>query len=251
MSYKVKITMMGFLGDEKKYPCHFQHKPGDTIIFDGERYEGRLCSSLWTLVVPVVQNVHTVGPSYKPPHYYYPFWYAPISVDDPSLKKYDGLGFRNVLETAVEPQYHMANLKPRGAFDWPPPPPNERNVASTPMVVCGDTRTAALFKIEAVDLADRGYHIPYYRRQMVILNKVLSNQGIAEDKVIDLFSKEENEGIYPVLSQIMIAALDDELQAVGYLDRKGGGVSVTQKGKQKLETFKASLPAEEREALNL
>jgi len=26
--FKVKVTVVGFLGDEEKYPCHFQHKIG-------------------------------------------------------------------------------------------------------------------------------------------------------------------------------------------------------------------------------
>ncbi len=249
MSYKVQITMVGFLGNTERYPCHFQHKPGDRVIFDGEKFVGRMCSSVWPLAMPVIGAVHKVGPKWKNNPYYFPFWYAPLSVDDPSLKKYDGLGFRNVLETIVEPKYHMAGLQPPGAFIWPPL--DKRTVASTPMVVCGDTRTAAMFKVEAIDLGDAGYDVPYYRRQMVILHKVLANQGIAEDKVLGLFSNDENFGIYPALSQVLIEALDDELEAVGYLERKNGTVTVTDKGKQKAEAFKASLPAEDREALGL
>jgi uncharacterized repeat protein (TIGR04076 family) len=249
MSYKVKVTMVGFLGNTQKYPCHFQHKPGDHVIFDGEKFVGRMCSSVWPLVMPMVSAIHMVGPTWKSPAHSYPFWYAPLSVDDPGAKKYDGLGFKNVLETAVEPQYHMANMQPKGAFIWPPL--EEKSVASTPTIICGDTRTAAMFKIEAFDLADGGYHVPYYRRQMVILHKVLANQGIAEDKVVGLFSKEENENIYPALGNVMVKALDDELEYMGYIERRDGKVTVTEKGKKKLEDFKASLPAEDRAALKL
>jgi hypothetical protein len=170
-------------------------------------------------------------------------------VDDPGLKKYDGLGFRNVLETPCEPQYHMANLAPKNAFKWPPHP--ERTVCKDPIVVCGDIRTAAMFKIEAIDIADKGFHVPYYRRQMVILDKVLANPAIEEDKILGLFSKEENEGIYPALSQIMIQALNEELELIGYLEIKNGKVTVTQKGEAKLEDFKKSLTVEERDALKL
>jgi hypothetical protein len=140
-------------------------------------------------------------------------------------------------------------MQPKGAFIWPPL--EERTVASTPMVICGDTRTAAMFKVEAIDLADGGYHVPYYRRQMTILHKVLANQGIAEDKVLGLFSREENEGIYPPLGTVMVKALDDELEYMGFIERKDSKVTVTGKGKKKLEDFKASLPAEDRAALKL
>lgn len=249
MAFKVKITMVGFLGDTEKYPCHFQHKPGDEIIFDGEKYIGRMCSAVWSLVVPIVSQVHVVGPRFKNPAFFHPFWYAPISVNDPSMKKYDGLGFRNVLETPVEPRYHMANIAPPNSFKWPPHP--ERTVTSTPMVICGDVRTAAMFKIEAIDLADKGFHVPYYRREMVILHKVLSNSGIAQDKILDLFSKEENEGIYPAMGQVLVQALTEELESVGYLELNGGKVFVTKKGEAKLDEFKKSLSAEEREALRV
>jgi uncharacterized repeat protein (TIGR04076 family) len=249
MSYKVKVSMVGFLGNTQKYPCHFQHKPGDHVIFDGEKFDGRMCSSVWPLVMPIVSAVHMVGPSWKSPAHYYPFWYAPLSVDDPDMKKCDGIGFRNVLETAVEPQYHMANMQPKGAFVWPPV--EDKTILSTPTVICGDTRTAAMFKIEAIDLADGGYHVPYYRRQMVILHKVLTDPGTPEEKILGLFSRDENEGIYPALSNVMIRALDDELEFMGYIERKDEKVTVTDKGKKKLEAFKAGLPPQDREALKL
>jgi ribosomal protein S19E (S16A) len=119
------------------------------------------------------------------------------------------------------------------------------------MVICGDVRTAAMFKIEAIDLADKGFHVPYYRREMVILHKVLSNSGIAQDKILDLFSKEENEGIYPAMGQVLVQALTEELESVGYLELNGGKVFVTKKGEAKLDEFKKSLSAEEREALRV
>jgi uncharacterized repeat protein (TIGR04076 family) len=249
MAFKVKITMVGFLGNTEKYPCHFQHQPGDEIIFDGEKFIGRMCSAVWSLVVPITYQVHVVGPRFKNPAFFHPFWYAPISVDDPSMKKYDGLGFRNVLETAVEPQYHMANMAPPNSFKWPPHP--ERTVASTPTVICGDLRTAAMFRIEAIDLADKGFHVPYYRREMVILHKVQSNPGIAQDKILDLFSKDENEGIYPAMREVLVQALNEELESLGYLEFSGGKVFVSKKGEAKLDEFKKSLSAEEREALKV
>ena len=247
--FKVKATVVGFLGDEDKYPCHFQHKIGDEFIWDGEKFIGKICPSLTPLLIPRMNELWAAGPKRLDYMYYVPFWYAPASVKDPSLKKYDGLGFRNVLTTYVEPQYHMANLAAPNAFKWPPHP--ERTVAKDIMVICPDIRTSALLKLEAFDLSDKGYDVPYFRREMAILKKVLPKPGIKVDKILNEFSKEENEGIYPALSQIMLQALVEELEVMDYLGIQNGKATVTKKGEAKLEDFKASLSAEEREALKL
>ena len=65
------------------------------------------------------------------------------------------------------------------------------------------------------------------------------------------FTKEEIEDIYPTLSPILVQALVEELELVDYLKVKDGKATVTDKGKKKVEAFKASLSAEEREALKV
>jgi uncharacterized repeat protein (TIGR04076 family) len=244
MMFQVKATVIGFLGDEERYPCHFQHKVGDEFIFDGEKYIGRICPSMASVLIPRMMSLHAAGPRIISPGYYYPFWYAPLSVKDPSLKKYDGLGFRNVLKTVVEPPHHIARLTPPEAFNWPPR--SERTVGRNTGAVCGDTRTSMAMKIEAFDLSDKGYDVPYFRRQMSILSRVLPKKGIEVDKILNEFSKEEIEGIYPALSQIMVQVLNEELELMGYLEIKDGKASVTKKGETKLEAFKKSLSAEEK-----
>ncbi len=247
--FKVKATVIGFLGDTNRYPCHFGHKIGDEVIWDGEKFIGRLCGSVWPALIPKVNAVWTVGPRYVEPAYYFPFWYAPLSVSDPSQKKYDGLGFKNVLKTIVEPPHHLAHLQPPEAFRWPPHP--ERTIAKDIMVICPDTRSSMVMKIEAFDLSDKGYDTPYFRRQMVILSKVLSKPGINVDKILNEFSKQQIEEIYPSLSTVLIQALIEELQLMDYLEIKNGKASVTRKGQRKLEDFNTSLSAEERKALEL
>jgi uncharacterized repeat protein (TIGR04076 family) len=247
--FKVKATVVGFLGDEAKYPCHHQYKIGDKFIYDGENFIGRICPSLAPLLVSKLIELHAAGPRYVDPIHYFPFWYSPVSVEDPNLKKYDGLGFRNVLTTYVEPQGNMANLVPANAFKWPPHP--ERTVAKDITIICPDFRTSVLVKLEAFDLADKGRNVPYFRRQMAILDKVLTKPGIQVDKILNEFSKEEIEGIYPALSQVMVQALVEELELMGYLEIRNGKASATKKGEVKLQDFKASLSAEEREALGV
>ena len=247
--FKVKAIVVGFLGDEDKYPCHFQYKIGDEFIWDGEKFIGRICPSVMPLLVPKMNGLWAAGPRYVDPMYYVPFWYAPVSARDSSLKKYDGLGFRNILETYVESQYHMANLAPAEAWNWPPH--GGRTILREQVLTCPDPRTFAVLKLEAFDLSDKGFDVPFYRRQMMILSKVLPKQGIKVDKILNEFSEEQIEGIYPALSQIMVQVLVEELELMSYLEIKNGRASVTKKGEAKLKDFKASLSTEEREALRI
>ena len=186
---------------------------------------------------------------YRDTLYYYPFLYSPPSAEDPGLKKYDGLGFRNVFQTYTEPRFHMANLASSGAFMWPPP--GERTVRKDITVICPDYRTSVRVKLEAFDLSDKGRNIPYFRRQMVILQKIMKKPGIRVDKILNQFSQEQIEGIYPALSQIMVQALIEELELVGYVEIHDGMASVNKKGEAKLEDFRAGLSTEERQALEI
>jgi hypothetical protein len=249
--FQVKATAIGFGGDEQKYPCHFQHKIGDTFIYDGEKYIGRICPGFSAVVVPRMMEFYAAGPRPVPtPQYYYAFWYAPVSRRDPSRKKLDGIGFRNILHTEVEPRGSIASLQPAHAFDWPPL--KERTVfLDRSIVTCGDTRTSLMMKIEAFDLADKGDSVTYFRRQMSILNKVLAKPEINVDKILNEFSKEQIEEIYPALSPILVKILAEELMLMDYLKIENGLASVTKKGEDKLDSFRNGLSPEEREALKI
>jgi uncharacterized repeat protein (TIGR04076 family) len=249
--FQVKATMIGFAGDEEKYPCHFQHKIGDEFIYDGEKYIGRICPGFSAVLVPKMIAVYAAGPRMVPePMVYYPFWYSPVSRRDPGRKKYDGIGFRNVLRTEVEPKESIASLQPAHAFEWPPC--KERIVGlDTSVVTCGDTRTLAQMKVEAFDLAEKGDSTPYFRREMSILHKVLPKPGIRVTQILKEFTKEQIEGIYPALSPVMIRALVEELKLMSYLDIKRGRVSVTPKGETKLKNFKKNLTTQEKRALKM
>jgi uncharacterized repeat protein (TIGR04076 family) len=246
--YKVKVTVIDFIGDKEKYPCHHGYKLGDELIFDGESFSGTICPSLLPLVIPKILELHAAGPRYRDTMYYYPFLYSPVSALEPKNKKYDGIGFRNVLETYSEPKYHMANLASAG-FKWPPP--EERIIKKDVTIICPDYRTSVKVKLEACDLSDRGRNIPYFRRQMVILHKILKKPGIKTDAILKEFTKKEIEGIYPALSPIMVQALAEELQLMSYLQIRDGKATVTAKGKKKLAEFKASLSKEEIKALGI
>jgi len=250
MPFQVKATVTGFLGDEERYPCHFQHKVGDEFTYDGEKYVGRLCPSMCRVVIPEMMPFHAIGPRViSPPRYYYPFQYSPASRKVPENARYDGMGFGNVLATPVEPPYHMSVLCPNPSV-WPPP--TERTIQKqADTVVCPDVRTAMMMKISAFDLSDKGYDIPYFRREMAILDRVIKKQPIPATRIFNQFSKKEIEKIYPALSPIMVDCLLEELQLTEYIETTDGKVSVTEKGRARLEGFKAGLSKEERQALRM
>jgi uncharacterized repeat protein (TIGR04076 family) len=247
--FNVKVTMIGFLGDEEKYPCHFGYKIGDEIMFDGEKCIGKVCSHIWTVIIPKVYAVMSAGPRYVDPGYYLPFWYAPASIRDPKMEVYDGRGFKCIKETVIEPPHHLADLTPPKAFQYPPA--DERIVLKDVTAICPDSRTSLVMKIEAFDVSSLGDAIPYYRKQMLILDIVSKKPGIDLDKIRDEFSREQLEEVYPLLAPVMLQGLIEDLNLVGHLEIKERKAFATQKGKKKLGDFKSSLSTEERKALHL
>ncbi len=247
--FKVKATVVDFLGDEERYPCHHQYRMGDEFIFDGAGFTGTICPSFAITVVPKMIEIQEAGPRYRGYLFYYPFLYSPLSVDDPDSKKLDGLGFRNVKENYTEPRFHMANLAGSGTFGWPPK--EERFTQRDVRLICPDYRTSVVVKIEAFDLSDKGRNLPFFRREMTILDRVLKKPGIDTKKILNEFSTEEIEDIYPALGQAMVDSLLEELELMGYVAIQEGKVFANQKSEKKLAEFKESLSPEEREALHL
>jgi len=248
MPFKIKATLVAFVGDEEKYPCHFQYNIGDEIIYDGEQYIGRVCPAILGALGQNFDRMYELGPRATGPGHYFPFWYAPPSVKDPSKKQLDGLGFSSVFQTHIEPQYNMANLIPPNAYQWPP---YKGPVGKEITVMCPDLRTAALFVLEAIDLADKGYIVPFFRRQMLIMHKVIFKQGIKVDDILNEFTENEQLEAYPPLSVEIIPPLMDEMVLLAYMEIKNGQAFVTDKGIKRLEDFKATLSQEEIRLLNL
>lgn len=252
--FKVKATVIGFGKDESKGPCHFRYQVGDEIVFDGETIVGRLCPNMLPKFGPAFRDLFASGGRHKEgeiPVSYYPFFHSPLSVYDPAYKKYDGVGFRPTLERPEEGYKFIAD---ETLFDNPPGGKfiigrgrGKRNI----FLECGDNHTLVQFKLEAFDLADRGDALPYYRRSMTILNKISAKPGIAMDKIINEFTSDERDNIYPSLGQRMVAVIVGELELLGYVDVENDKISVTDKGMKKLDSFISTLTAEEKEALKL
>lgn len=252
--FKVKATVTGFGKDESKAPCHFRYKVGDEIIFDGEKFIGRICPNMMVPFSQAFLALFASGGRHKEgeaPGSYYPFWHSPQSLYDPAYKKYDGVGFRPTLERPEEGYKFVAD---ETLFDNPPGGKfiiGKGTEKKTISLQCGDSHTFAQFRVEAFDLADKGDALPYYRRAMTILNKISRKPGIAMDRIINEFTGDERDNIYPSLGQRIVAALVGELQVLGYVTVKNDKVTITAKGKKKLASFIKSLTAEEKKALKL
>jgi len=256
--FKVKATVLGFDNDEVRHPCHFQYKVSDTVIWDGEKFIGRICPSILRPFSEKVSILYTSGGRHREeetPGQYLPFFHSPYSVYDPEYKKYDGIGFRPTLE---RPEQNYKYIPDVTLFDEPPagellggPGSGERKKE---ILVCGDKHTLMRMEFEAFDLVDYGDGLPYTRRALSVLNKISKKSGIAVNMIIDEFDDDERDNIYPTLGQNIVWSLIGELTVLDYITLDGdrdGKVAITDKGKEKLENFKNSLTPEERSALRM
>ena len=252
--FKVKATVIGFLNDEQRYPCHFRYKVGDVITYDGETIAGRVCPSIMDNLAKAFKDLFSSGGRHREGEAagsYFPFWHSPLSLYDPAYKKYDGVGFRPTLAREDEDYVYTPD---ETLFDNPPQGRYFIGAGTekrTITVTCGDQHTLAQLEVEAYDLADRGDALPYFRRAMTILAGVAKHPSTPIDDVPGLFSQEEIEGIYPYLGRKINAILVGELELVGYVTVTDGKVTATEAGRRKVREFTASLTDEEREALKL
>lgn len=212
MPFKVRCKLVAFMGDEERFPCHFDYKIGDEFSFNGERFEGRICPGLWVTMTPVLSALHRSGNAHFS---HITFRYSGLSARDPSMKKYDGIGFRPLKKPPEGslPQHIQA---------LPDKPPTELQGGWG--FVCGDSRTSAFFIGEPYDLADKGDSLPYYNREMAILEKIKEEPGLNAEEVLAKFTNWERDEIYPPLNIVNTQLFMDELASVGYIEYRDGKV---------------------------
>jgi len=63
-----------------------------------------------------------------------------------------------------------------------------------------------------------GDTLPYYNREMSILEKIISKPGLTADEMLKKFSKWEREEIYPPLTPLNVRLMLDELAEVDYIE---------------------------------
>lgn len=210
MPFKVRGKLVGFMNDEKKFPCHFDYEIGEEFTYDGSTIEGRICPGVLLTMVPVVWQTFFSG---KHTNERVLFRYDGLSVKDPGMKEYDGIGFRPLTE-APEGSGEKGRIVTA--------PERPRGMTGGSGFGCADCRTSAYFMVEPVDLASGGYTLPFYRRQMAILDRVIEKPGMTAREVLNTFTGWERENIHPIIYEVNVQLMLEELEQVGYVELREG-----------------------------
>ncbi|MBN1190213.1 MAG: hypothetical protein JXA46_10705 [Dehalococcoidales bacterium] len=206
--FKVNCRLIEFLGDEKTYPCHFEYRIGDEIVYDGDRFIGRVCPGIMATMMPVVHGLFLVGHKYTENIFYR---YRGRDVRDPA-------GGYRPLALPPEKTYDIGG---HSAVDA------RSGKARGGHFLCGDNRILAHFACEAVDISDSAYAQPFYRREIAVLDKVIAEPGIRTDKILDKFSQSEKQEISPPLTPVLLKVLLEALEDMNYLEVRDGCVWAT------------------------
>ena len=246
--FKVKATLISFAGDVERYPCHFGYEVGDEIIYDGENFIGRICLQIIPLLQVRPTPLFGRTPVRKPLLLFPLFLLAsehegsrPEEVRRPWLQN------REKRDNRAEIPYGKLQITKCLQMACPRQARHAKDLVGR----CDDLRTAATFKFEAFDLCEKGDAVPYFRKQMLILKKVIEKPGIRADRIMDDMSRNHVEEIYPGLNPVLMEVLVEELAAIGFVTIRDSEVSATGPGEAKLREFTSSLTIEERKALEL
>jgi uncharacterized repeat protein (TIGR04076 family) len=213
--FKVRCKLIGFLGDEKIFPCHFNYKIGDEFYYDGVEFTGRICPGLLASMTPVIHGVFLLGNKYFENVMYR---YRGLDKRDPAMAKYDGIGYRPLEELPPGFPEKFSQMNP-DAF--------KNQKARGGHFVCGDTRILAEFSCEAVDLSDSDYAQPFYRREIAILEKIEAEPGIKIDEILERFTDFERDKISPPLTPVLLEVLLDALTDMNYIEIRDGRAYAT------------------------
>jgi len=198
--YLVKCKLVKFEGDAENFPCHFGYKIGDEIYYDGTSFKGKVCPHLIIQMMPQVYGVHLLGHNFSED---IAFKYRGHDARDPSMAKYDGIGWRPLKDMSGAAKqkwtlfpYSSKTQKARGAH-----------------FLCADSRTLAHFTCEPVDLSDSEFCQPFYRRAISLLEKIEAEPDIKVTEILDRFTTFQKEDISPpltpVLAEVLLGALED------------------------------------------
>ena len=81
--------------------------------------------------------------------------------------------------------------------------------------------------MEPVDLSDSEFCAPYYRRALVLLEKIEAEPGIKIDQIASRFTEFEREEISPPLTPVLVEVLLDALSDMDYIKIKEGKAKAT------------------------
>ena len=211
MPFKVKCTLISFVGDAERFPCHFDYHIGESFTYNGERFDGRVCNGLLRNMAGVIWD--TVFYGYGDENRFF-FLYTGLSARDPSMKEYDGIGFRPLKEAppGADPR-HLASIQaelPKALIHKPR------------RFICEDTRTGACFECKPVGLANGGDMLTHYNRAMSILEKIKARPGMTVDEILGQFTQWEREEIYPPIYPLNVSLMLGEMATVDYIEMRDG-----------------------------
>ena len=212
--YKVKCKLIKFEGDPDLFPCHFGYKIGDEIYYDGTQFIGKICPHLINQMMPIVYGVHLLGHNFSKN---IAFRYRGLDQRDPSMAKYDGIGWKPVKVMS------QAAVEKQGVFL----PGEKTRRARGAHFLCADSRTLAHFSCEPVDLSDSEFCQPFYRRAISLLEKIEAEPGIACDRILERFSDFEKEDISPPLTGVLKDVLLETLEDMDYIVVEDGKARAT------------------------
>jgi len=210
--YKVRCKLFEFVGDEEKFPCHFNYKIGDEIYYDGVNFTGRICPSLLPAMMPVVHGVFLMGHKFTESIIYR---YRGADFRDPEMEPYDGAGYRATPVTGPESN--------KGPYADNSPTGRSRGHH----FLCGDSRILAHFTCIPCDLSDGEYSQPFYRRAIAILEKIEAEPGIRTDEIFDKFTDFQKNVIHPRLTPVLLGTLLEALEDMEYIVIKDGQATAT------------------------
>ena len=211
LPFKVKCTLVSFTGDEERFPCHFDYKIGDPFTYDGEKFDGRICNGLLRNMVGVIWDTVFYGYGDESRFLYL---YTGLSARDPSMKEYDGIGFRPLKEAprGADPR-HLATI---------PAELPKALIRKPRTFICEDTRTGACFNCEPIGLASGGDMLTHYNRQMSILEKIRKTPGMTVGEILSQFTKWEREEVYPPIYPVNVSLMLGEMATVDYIELRDG-----------------------------
>ena len=139
--------------------------------------------------------------------------YSGLSTRAPEMQKYDGVGFRPLKEPPAGADKRLVDV-----LSALPTEQFEKGWA----VVCPDARTLANFLCEPVDLASGGDCLPYYNKQMRILEKIKEKPGMTPEEILASFTPFDRDEIYPPLTVFNLSLMMEEMAEVDYIELRDG-----------------------------
>jgi hypothetical protein len=76
--------------------------------------------------------------------------------------------------------------------------------------------------VEPIDIASGGYALPFYKREIAILDKVKKTPGMTVEEILEKFTDFERDEIHPPLYNVLVQLMLEELEEVGYVELKDG-----------------------------